>query len=168
MLDNISTTLKNSLWEYDIQKLHFSDNIVIVRALNFWEISDINLIISNIWKQKFLDIFLKNTKTDLKHFLGSRFFYSQTKSPKKFMKKRLFFLSFVKFKIMTNYFFSTFFFIFILSMIKNLGYRWFFPEFVFSWFYTDFQSFSLFSRSGGRTEDQNAKWFSNSYSAKSY
>ena len=63
MIDNISTTLKNSLWEYDIQKLHFSDNIVIVRALNFWEISDINLIISNIWKQKFLDIFLKNTKS---------------------------------------------------------------------------------------------------------
>lgn len=63
LLTNISSTLKNSLWEYDIQKLHFSDNIVIVRALNFWEISDINLIISNIWKQKFLDIFLKNTSS---------------------------------------------------------------------------------------------------------
>lgn len=55
-----SKVLKNSLWEYDYQKLHYSDEIVILRALNFWEIEDIQNIEHHIWKEKIIDVFQRN------------------------------------------------------------------------------------------------------------
>lgn len=54
-----SKILEKSLWEYDIKKLNYDDKIVIIRALNFWEISDVKKIIKNIWKEKVIDTFKK-------------------------------------------------------------------------------------------------------------
>jgi hypothetical protein len=55
-----SKVLKNSLWEYDYQKLNYSDEIVILRALNFWEVEDIQNIEHHIWKEKIIDVFQRN------------------------------------------------------------------------------------------------------------
>lgn len=56
----ISKTLEKSLWEYDFKKLKYSDEIVIIRALNFWEIKDIKIIEKNIWKEKIINTLIKN------------------------------------------------------------------------------------------------------------
>lgn len=55
-----SKILKNSLWEYDYEKLNYSDEIVVVRALSFWEIEDVLNILKHIWKDKLIEIFQKN------------------------------------------------------------------------------------------------------------
>lgn len=55
-----SQILKNSLWEYDYDKLNYSDDIVILRALNFWEIEDMKNIIKHIWKDKVINTLQKN------------------------------------------------------------------------------------------------------------
>lgn len=55
-----SKILKNSLWEFDYKKLNYSDEIVILRALNFWEVEDIQNIINHIWKEKVIDVFQRN------------------------------------------------------------------------------------------------------------
>ena len=55
-----SKILKNSLWEYDYEKLNYSDEIVVVRALSFWELEDVLNIINHIWKDKLIEIFQKN------------------------------------------------------------------------------------------------------------
>jgi len=55
-----SKILKNSLWEYDFKKLKYDDEIVVLRALNFWEIEDVENIQSHIWKEKIIEIFKKN------------------------------------------------------------------------------------------------------------
>ncbi len=57
---NTSKVLKNSLWEYDYNKLKYSDDIVILRALNFWEIEDIKNISNHIWKTKIINVLKKN------------------------------------------------------------------------------------------------------------
>ncbi|MDP2090215.1 MAG: hypothetical protein Q8K30_01335 [Candidatus Gracilibacteria bacterium] len=56
----ISKILKKSLWEYDITNMNYNDEILIIRALNFGELSDIKIISKNIGEKKVLDIFLKN------------------------------------------------------------------------------------------------------------
>lgn len=55
-----SKVLKNSLWEYDYDKLNYSDEIVILRALNFWEVEDIQNIANHIGAEKIIEIFQKN------------------------------------------------------------------------------------------------------------
>lgn len=59
-MKRLSKNLKNSLWEYDFEKLEIQDEIVCVRAFCFWEISDIKLLENEIWKEKMKKIFLKN------------------------------------------------------------------------------------------------------------
>ena len=56
----ISKVLRNSLWEYDYEKFNYSDEIVIIRALNFWEIEDIENIINNTWRKRLIDVFQRN------------------------------------------------------------------------------------------------------------
>lgn len=56
----LSKVLEKSLWEYDVKKLSYDDKIVIIRALNFWEMEDVKKIIKNIWKEKLINILLKN------------------------------------------------------------------------------------------------------------
>lgn len=55
-----SKVLKNSLWEYDYNKLNYSDDIVIIRALNFWEIEDIQKIIQHTGKDKIINTLKEN------------------------------------------------------------------------------------------------------------
>lgn len=63
----ISKTLEKSLWEYDISQLTYENEIVIVRALCFGEISDIKLICKELWTEKVISIFIKNKhQIDLK------------------------------------------------------------------------------------------------------
>lgn len=57
----VSKILKNSLWEYDFNKLDYNDEIVVLRALNFWEIEDIKNIQKHIWKEKIIEIIKKNS-----------------------------------------------------------------------------------------------------------
>ena len=56
----VSNTLKNSLWEYDTAKLSYDDEIVVVRALNFWELEDIQTLKKHIGRKKIIQIFQKN------------------------------------------------------------------------------------------------------------
>lgn len=56
----ISKTLEKSLWEYDFKKLKYDDEIVIVRALNFWEIKDIKTLEKHIWKKQIINTLIKN------------------------------------------------------------------------------------------------------------
>lgn len=56
----ISKILEKSLWEYDFKKLKYDDEIVIVRALNFWEIKDIKTIEKHIWKKQIINTLIKN------------------------------------------------------------------------------------------------------------
>lgn len=44
----LSKTLQNALWEYDREKLTYSDRIVILRALSYGEKTDIETIIFHI------------------------------------------------------------------------------------------------------------------------
>lgn len=57
-----SKVLKKSLWECDYSKLNYNDEIVIIRALMFWEIEDVKNIINHISREKVIDIFKKNAK----------------------------------------------------------------------------------------------------------
>lgn len=60
----MSKILKNSLWDYDLKKLSYDDEIVVLRALSFWEIEDIKNIESHIWREKLIKIFRKKNKWD--------------------------------------------------------------------------------------------------------
>lgn len=55
----VSKVLKNSLWEYDITKLNYDDEIVVVRAINFWELEDIHTLEKQIGRKKIIHIFQK-------------------------------------------------------------------------------------------------------------
>jgi hypothetical protein len=48
------------LWEYDFKRLNYDDEIVVLRALNFWEIDDVKTIEQHIWKENLIKIFKKN------------------------------------------------------------------------------------------------------------
>ncbi|MDD4151412.1 MAG: hypothetical protein PHR68_02250 [Candidatus Gracilibacteria bacterium] len=59
-MKNISKNLIRALWEYDIDKLKFSDSIVIERTLSLGEISDYLQIEKNIGKERIINFFMKN------------------------------------------------------------------------------------------------------------
>lgn len=59
-MKKLSKILQYSLWEYDFEKLDFSDEIVTIRALCFWELSDVKIIENEIWIEKIKQIFLDN------------------------------------------------------------------------------------------------------------
>lgn len=60
LMIKVSKILKSSLWEYDFKSLNYNDEIVIIRALNFWEIKDVKIIENHIWKENIKKIFKKN------------------------------------------------------------------------------------------------------------
>jgi hypothetical protein len=47
-----------------LKKLSYDDEIVVLRALSFWEIEDIKNIESHIWREKLIKIFRKKNKWD--------------------------------------------------------------------------------------------------------
>jgi len=57
MLDKIFSSI---LWEYDISKLNYDDDIVFVRTLTFWDREHINILKQNLWLKKFKQKFIKN------------------------------------------------------------------------------------------------------------
>lgn len=59
-MKNFSQTLLNSLWEFDKKNINYESEILITRALIYWEIDDIKLIQKNISNQKIIEIFQKN------------------------------------------------------------------------------------------------------------
>ncbi len=60
-MKNFSQTLLNSLWEFDKKNINYESEILITRALIYWEIDDIKLIQKNISNQKIIEIFQKNS-----------------------------------------------------------------------------------------------------------
>ena len=48
------------LWEYDLEKLNFSDDIVFIRSLKFWDRNHIKFLKKELWLKKFKENFLKN------------------------------------------------------------------------------------------------------------
>ena len=50
------------LWDYDISKLDYNDDIVFVRTLMFWDKKHIDILKKVLWKETFKKKFLKNLK----------------------------------------------------------------------------------------------------------
>lgn len=88
----VSKILEKSLWEYDLKKIKYSDEILIIRALNFWEISDIKKISKEIWEKKVVEI-LKTKKMNLdnksRNFWEIYFKVKQTKYHNQSMYEQL-------------------------------------------------------------------------------
>ncbi len=56
-----SEWLKNCLWDYDLSAINLSDDAIILRALQYGEMIDIQNIQAQIGKQKIINILQKNT-----------------------------------------------------------------------------------------------------------
>ncbi len=77
---NTSKVLKNSLWEYEYNKINYWDDIVILRVLNFWKIEDIENTLNHVWKTKIINVFKKNINQinpQIKKFLEIIFQYKR-------------------------------------------------------------------------------------------
>ncbi len=53
--------LKNILWDNDIDQLKETDDIVLERFLNFWNIEDIEFMKKTIWFEIIKNYFIKNS-----------------------------------------------------------------------------------------------------------
>ena len=57
MIDKIFQSI---LWEYDLEKLNYEDDIVFVRSLLYGDLEHINVLKKKLWKERFKQKFLKN------------------------------------------------------------------------------------------------------------
>jgi len=60
----IDKNFQSILWEYDLNKLNYNDDIVFVRTLIFWNKKQVDILKNKLWKEKFKEKFLEN----LTHF----------------------------------------------------------------------------------------------------
>ena len=57
MIDKIFQSI---LWEYDLNKLNYENDVVFVRTLIYGDLEHINILKNKLWKEKFKQKFLKN------------------------------------------------------------------------------------------------------------
>ena len=56
----LNKIFQSILWEYDLQKLNYEDDIVFVRSLLYGDLEHIKILKQKLWKEKFKQKFLKN------------------------------------------------------------------------------------------------------------
>ncbi|MCK9272176.1 hypothetical protein M0P65_01385 [Candidatus Gracilibacteria bacterium] len=66
-MNKISSNFKKILWEYDLTKLKFNDDIVINRVMSFGDLEDMDLLVKEVGYDFLKDYFRKNyTNLDVK------------------------------------------------------------------------------------------------------
>lgn len=56
----INKIFSSILWEYDLEKLNYDDEIVFIRSLNFWDKNHIDTLKEYLWIEKFKNKFINN------------------------------------------------------------------------------------------------------------
>lgn len=56
----INKEFQSILWEYNLKKLNYDDDIVFIRSLTIWDLNHIKYMKSKLWKEKFIEKFLGN------------------------------------------------------------------------------------------------------------
>ena len=56
----LNKDFKSILWEYDISKLNYDDEIVFIRSVTIWDKNHIDYLKSSLWIEKFRNKFIKN------------------------------------------------------------------------------------------------------------
>ncbi len=58
---SLNKTFQSILWEYDLEKLNYTDDIVTQRVLTLWDKKETDDWINKLWKNRAKELFLKNS-----------------------------------------------------------------------------------------------------------
>jgi hypothetical protein len=59
----LNKEFQSILWEYDLKKMNYSDDIVFIRSLTLWDRNHINFLKKSLWIDEFKNKFIKNIST---------------------------------------------------------------------------------------------------------